>query len=87
MQAHRRWVIEDGYPSLLAAPAFTTAKMWGPIVQTIKTAIVAIASRLGFTIEEPAQSHRKPRPQQPPPMPRPPFMSDDDPLVLNGTYQ
>lgn len=83
--AHREWVL-GGYSSILAAPAYHSARVWGPIMQTIKAAVVAIAARFGIQIGEQSATREVPTPK-PPPIPRPPGMRDDHPLVLNGRYQ
>jgi hypothetical protein len=55
-------------------------------MQTIKAAVVAIAARFGIQIGEQSATREVPTPK-PPPIPRPPGMRDDHPLVLNGRYQ
>ena len=87
MCAHREWVTRDGYSSIQAAPAYHSARIWGPIVSTIKTAIVAIAARFGLQIGEPGAPAPQAPAQKPAPIPRPPGMPDDHPLILNGRYQ
>lgn len=82
---HRQWVISDGYSSIQAAPAYHSARIWGALMQTVKAAVVALALRAGFQINEPGAP--KPAAQKAAPLPRPPGMADDHPLVLNGRYR
>ena len=86
MQLHREWVLEGGYSSLLAAPAYHSARIWGPIIQTVKAAVVAIANHLGIEIRESGKAADKPVAPIAP-LPKPPNMKDDHPLVVSGRYK
>ena len=89
MHAHRRWVLA-GHPSLHAASLHAAQpwlrRVWESL-DAIRALVEAAAKRWGIRLRKSGPQAAQQPHAKPTPLPRPPGIGDDHPLVLNGRYR